>query len=117
MDIIVDRVKMIKEVETELKEYEEKYQKSKEIYRKKLAEYSKYVEKLVQSGSFENIKSPPYPPSSRKEDFEGAIEMLNAHVEPTIKMDDSEYKTIKSGLRSIQTSNTTTLNALSALSY
>jgi len=72
---------------------------------------------VVQSGSEDTIKSPPYPPSSRKNEFEASVEMLKAHVDNTLKMDDSEYQTLKSGIRALHVSNTSTMTALNALSY
>ena len=117
MEITVNRGKMIDEIEKDLKEYQTEYQKSKELYKKKLAEYSKYVERVVQNGSYDSIKSPPYPPTSKVEDFEASIEMLKAHVDPTLKLDDDEYKGLKSGIKQLHVSNTSSFNALSALSY
>ena len=108
---------MISEIEKDLKEYESKFQVTITVYKKKLAEYSKYVEKRVAENSSDQIKSPPYPPTSRTEEFEESIEMLKAHVDDTIKMDDNEFKNLKSGIRDLHTSNTSATMALNAISY
>lgn len=117
MEITVNREKMIGEIKKDLEEYEEDYKKSIEVYKRKLAEFSKYIEKIVQKGSTESLKSPPYPPKSRKDEFDDSLQMLNAHVGETLKMDDDEYRSLKSGLNQLKMSNVSTVSALSALSY
>ncbi len=117
MQVKVNRKDMIADIEKELKEYGVEFQKTIELYKKKLAEYSKYIEKQVQKNNADGVKSPPYPPSSRKEEFEESVEMLKAHVEETIKMEDHEFKSLKSGIKDLHVSNTSTTMALNSISY
>lgn len=117
MEVNVDRQKMIVEIEKDLAEYEVEYQSTIEIYKSKLAEYSIYVTKQVEDSTTKTIRSPPYPPTSKKEEFEESLEMLKAHVGETIKMEDHEFKGLKSGIKDLHVSNTIATTSLSALSY
>ena len=117
MEITVDRVKIIKEIEDEKKEYETKFTESVELYKKKLGEYAKYVEKISQANSMDGLKHPPNPPTSYTETFEESLEFLGAHVGNTLKMDNDEYRNLRSGIKQAHFSNTSTSSALSALSY
>ena len=117
MEVTVNRNQTIAGLEKELKEYKGEFLKTIEIYKKKLAEYSKYVERKVQEGTTESIKSAPYPPSSKVEDFEESIEVLKAHVAETIKMDDDEFRSLKSGIKNLHVSNIHATQTLNALSY
>jgi len=108
---------MIAEIEKELTEYEVEYQKIIEIYKKKLGEYSIYVAKKVKEFTTTTIRSPPYPPTSKKEEFEESLEMLKAHVGETIKMEDHEFKNLKSGIKDLHFSNASATTSLNSISY
>lgn len=117
MEITVDRKITIETIEKERKEYEVKYTESVELYKKKLGEYAKYVERVCKTNPMDGLKSPPYPPTSNVDTFVDSIDVLNAHVGTTLKMTDDEYKELKAGIRNLHQSNTTSINTLSALSY
>ena len=117
MQVTIDRERMIEELKDELKKYEVEYQKTIEIYKTKLAEYLVYIGKIVVDGNTDSLKSPPYAPRSKKEEFEESIELLTAHIEDTIKMEDHEFKELKSGVRNLHISNVSTSTALNAISY
>jgi len=117
MEITVDREITIETIEQERKKYETKYTESVELYKKKLGEYARYVERVCKTNTLDGLKSPPYPPTSNVSTFEDSIDVLNAHVGATLKMTDDEYKELKEGIRNLHMSNTTAVSALSALSY
>ena len=117
MEITVDRKITIETIEKERKIYEAKYTESVELYKKKLGEYAKYVERVCKTNPMDGLKSPPYPPSSNVSTFEDSIDVLNAHVGTTLKMTDTEYKELSAGIRSLHQSNTASINTLSSLSY
>ena len=117
MEITVDRKITIETIEEEKKKYEIKYTESVELYKKKLGEYAKYVERVCKTNPMDGLKSPPYPPSSNVGTFEISIEVLNAHVGTTLKMTDDEFKELKAGIRNLHQSNTSSINTLSSLSY
>ena len=117
MKVTINRREMIANLEKELKEYKVEFLKTIEIYKKKLAEYSKYVERKVQEGTTDSIKSAPYSPSSKTDEFEESIEVLKAHVDETIIMDDDEFRNLKSGIKNLHISNVHSTQALNALSY
>lgn len=117
MDITVDRKITIDTIEEEKKKYEIKYTESVELYKNKLGEYAKYVERVCKTNPMDGLKNPPYPPTSNIERFEDSIDVLNAHVGATLIMTDDEYKELREGIRSLHKGNTTSINALSTLSY
>jgi len=117
MEITVDRTKMIKEIETDKEDYKKEYETLKQLYRKKIEEYLAHVVQIVNDGKDEAIKQAPYPPTYRIKEFDESIQLLNAHVNNTLKMDDHEYRQMKEGIEQIKMSNRTSINALSALSY
>lgn len=108
---------MIAELKKELETYETEYKKIQEVYKAKLAEYLVYIGKMVAEGNTESLQSPPHLPRSKKEEFEESIELLNAHIEVSIKMEDNEFKELKSGIKNLHYSNTASINALSATGY
>ena len=99
MEITVDREVMITEIESEKKEYQTQYEKSVELYKKKVGEYAEYVERVSKTNPMDGLKSPPYPPKSSTETFDDTLEMLNAHVGATLKMHNDEYRTLRSGIK------------------
>ena len=117
MEITVDRIKTIEQIETEKKEYEKEYTKSVDLYKRKLGEYAKYVERVALKNPMDGLKSPPHPPTSHAEAFDDSIECLKAHVPSNLKMTDSEYKELRSGIRQAHFDNISTVSALNAISY
>ncbi len=117
MEVTVDRAEMIKNIERELTEYKSEFQNTIKIYKKKLKEYSSYVDKQVTEGTEDTIRSPPYPPSSKIDDFEESIEMLQAHVDNTIQMEDHEFKNLKNGIKELMAGHRVATASLNAISY
>ena len=117
MEITVDRESMIEEIESEKTEYETKFTESVELYKTKLGEYARYVEKVSQTNPMDGLKHPPNPPTSYTETFEESLEMLNAHVGATLKMSNNEYRNLREGIKQAHFSNASTSTALSSLSY
>lgn len=117
MEIKVDKEKMIKEIEKEIEEYKTDFNKAKVLYKTKVKEFLTYVEKIVKESSDDRIKSPPSPPTYRLKEFEQSIDLLNAHVDVTLKMEDHEYTEMKLGFEQLKMSNTASINSLSSLSY
>jgi len=112
MEITVNRESMVKEIEGEKKEYETKFTESVELYKKKLGEYARYVERVSQNNSMDGLKHPPSPPTSYTETFEESLEFLGAHVGNTLKMDNDEYRNLRSGIKQAHFSNASTSTAL-----
>jgi len=117
MEIKVDKETMIKEIEKEIVEYKTDFNKAKVLYKAKVKEFLTYVEKIVKDSSDDRIKPPPSPPTYRLKEFEQSIDLLNAHVDVTLKMDNDEYTQMKEGFEQIKMSNTASINTLSSLSY
>lgn len=117
MEITVNRESIIKEIETEKIRYETKFTESVELYKIKLGEYARYVEKVSHTNSMDGLKHPPNPPTSYTETFEESLEFLGAHVGDTLKMDNDEYRDLRSGIKQAHFSNASTSTALMNLSY
>lgn len=117
MEIIVNRESIIKEIETEKTKYESKFTESVELYKTKLGEYARYVERVSKTSSMDGLKHPPNPPTSYTQTFEESLEFLGAHVGDTLKMDNDEYRDLRSGIKQAHFSNASTSVALNALSY
>jgi len=117
MEITVNREITIKEIQTEKQTYQTNYEKSVNIYKKKVGEYAKYVERVSKSAPMDGLKSPPFPPHSSTETFDNALEMLSAHVGATLKMSNDEYRQLRSGMRASHVANVNSITELNSLSY
>ncbi len=117
MEVTVDRNEMIKNIEMELQEYKQEFQNTIKIYKNKLKEYKAYVDIQVSEGTEDTIRSPPYPPTSKIDEFQESIEMLQAHVDNTIQMEDHEFKNLKNGIKELRAGHRVATASLNAISY
>jgi len=104
MEVTINKEKMIADLEKELKEYEEEYQKAITKYKVTLKEYYDYVDRVIKKGSINRIEMAPNPPVSSREQFEEHISILKAHTKPEVVMDDHEYTEMLKGIQTIKMS-------------
>ncbi len=104
MQITINKAVMIKDLEKELIEYEEEYQKAITKYQTTLKEYFDYIDRVIKKGSIKSVEMAPHPPVSRRKQFEEHISILKAHTKPEIVMTDNEYTEMLKGIESLKTS-------------
>jgi len=115
LKVKINTLKLIEELQKDLVEYEDEFVKAMEAYKTKLENYSDYVQAQVMKKVTKHIESPPYPPSSKREQFENDLKVLNAHVGDTIVMEDKEYKDMKLGIENLKhTMSDTTANYIAS---
>ncbi len=95
---------MIIELEKELKEYEEEYQKAVTKYKVTLKEYYDYVDRVIKKGSIKSLEIAPHPPISRRKQFEEHISILKAHTKQEVVMEDHEYTEMLKGIENLKIS-------------
>ena len=104
MEVTINKVKMIQELESELVEYEEEYQKAIKTYKETLKEYYDYIDRVIKKGSINSVEMAPHPPHSRKDQFEEHLAILRAHTKTEVIMDDHEYTEMLKGIESLKMS-------------
>ncbi len=104
MEVTINKEKMIADLEKELKEYEEEYQKAITKYKETLKEYYDYIDRVIKKGSIKSVEMAPHPPVSRRSQFEEHISILKAHIKPEVVMDDHEYTEMLKGIESLKMS-------------
>ncbi len=104
MEVTINKEKMIADLEKELKEYEEEYQKAITKYKVTLKEYYDYIDRVIKKGSVKSVEMAPHPPVSSRKQFEEHISILKAHTKPEVIMDDHEYIEMLKGIENIKIS-------------
>ena len=114
MEVTIDTKTLVTDLEAELREYEEEYQKAIAKYKETLKEYYEYIERVIKKGSINSIEMAPHPPVSRRDTFEEHISVLKAHIKEDIVMDDHEYTEMLKGIESLKLSmRNTSINYVS----
>ena len=104
MEVTIDTQTLVKDLEKELKEYEEEYQVAITKYKVTLKEYYEYIDRVIKKGSVNAVEMAPHPPVSRRAQFEEHIAILNAHTKSFVIMDDNEYTEMLKGIESLKLS-------------
>lgn len=104
MEVTIDTQTLVRDLEKELKEYEEEYQKAISKYKETLKEYYEYIERVIKKGSINSVEMAPHPPVSRRDRFEEHIAILKAHTKSELLMEDHEYTEMLKGIETLKMS-------------
>ena len=104
MQVTVDRNEMIQKIAKELKEYDADHKKAVIKYKETLKEYYEYIDRVIQKGSVDRVEMAPHPPTSKREQFEEHISVLQAHTKGEVVMEDHEYTEMLKGIEHLKLS-------------